>query len=137
MTDSPTLEKPCCAWEYIDKLQYIGYNDGMSDDTFVKMCRSCSTDCSTARRDQGLEEATRLLKALADETRLAIIQQLREQGEVCACDFQACCNLAQPTVSHHLKVLREAGFVHAEKRGLWVHYTLNEELFQIVRRWLP
>ena len=109
----------------------------MSDDTVVKMCRSCSAGGSTARRYQGLEEATRLLKALADETRLAIIQQLREQGEVCACDFQACCDLAQPTVSHHLKVLREAGLVHAEKRGLWVHYTLNEELFLIVRRWLP
>ena len=84
-----------------------------------------------------LEEAELLFKALADETRLAILRQLREQGEVCACDFQACCELAQPTVSHHLRVLREAGLVNTEKRGLWVHYTLNEARLVTARALLP
>ncbi len=97
----------------------------------------CGAHCSTERRYPETEEAARLFKALADETRLAILRQLREEGEVCACDFQACCTLAQPTVSHHLKVLREAGLVTAEKRGLWVHYRLNPAALERVRALLP
>ena len=68
---------------------------------------------------------------------MSIIRQLSEQSEVCACDFLACCDLAQPTVSHHLKVLREAGLVNTDKRGLWVYYTLNREKLGAVRAWLP
>lgn len=67
----------------------------------------------------------RLLQAAADPTRLAILRQLSDLDEVCACDFTACCDVAQPTVSHHLKVLREAGWVRAERRGSWVYYTLE------------
>jgi len=67
----------------------------------------------------------RLLQAAADPTRLAILRQLSGAGAVCACDFTACCDVAQPTVSHHLKVLREAGWVTTERRGSWVDYTLN------------
>ena len=92
--------------------------------------------CTTARRYAGLDEAARLFRALGDETRLAIVRQLRDEEEVCACDFLACCDLAQPTVSHHLKVLREAGLVTGEKRGLWVHYRLNPERLATVRTWL-
>jgi ArsR family transcriptional regulator len=84
-----------------------------------------------------LEEASLLFKALADETRLSILRQLREQEEVCACNFLACCDLAQPTVSHHLKVLREAGLVVGEKRGLWVYYRLNEAKMARLRQLLP
>lgn len=104
--------------------------------------RCCRTDETADRegcepRYAGLEAAAALFKALADESRLAILKQLREQGEVCACDFLACCALAQPTVSHHLKVLRRAGLVRAEKRGLWVYYTLNEEKLAALRRLMP
>ena len=84
-----------------------------------------------------LGEGAKLFKALADETRLAIIRQLRERGEVCACDFVECCDVAQPTVSHHLKVLREAGLVSGDKRGLWVYYRLEPEAFERVRGLLP
>ena len=62
---------------------------------------------------------------------------MREQGEVCVCDLRACCSLAQPTVSHHLKVLREAGLVIGDKRGLWVHYRLNPEKMERLRSLLP
>ncbi|MHB1416399.1 MAG: ArsR/SmtB family transcription factor [Chloroflexota bacterium] len=100
--------------------------------------RACGIDCSTAeRRYPETEEAALLFRALGDETRLTILRQLREQGEVCACDFVACCELAQPTVSHHLKVLREAGLVVGEKRGLWVHYRLNPERMARLRELLP
>jgi ArsR family transcriptional regulator len=68
-----------------------------------------------------------LLHALADPTRLAIVRQLAAEGECCVCDMTVCCNLTQPTVSHHLRVLREAGVVQAERRGTWAYYTLREE----------
>lgn len=98
----------------------------------------CSIEeCASERRYPGLEEAARLFKALANETRLAILKQLREQGEVCACDFLACCAVAQPTVSHHLKVLRDAGLVSAVKRGLWVHYKLNASKLEALKGMLP
>ncbi len=98
----------------------------------------CDADDPSAERlHPETAEAARLFHALADETRLAILKQLRDEGEVCACDFRACCTVAQPTVSHHLKVLREAGLVTAEKRGLWVHYQLNKESLERIRALLP
>ena len=66
-----------------------------------------------------------LFQALADPTRLGIVRQLSTESEVCACDFTACCDLAQPTVSHHLRVLREAGVISGERRGSWVFYRLT------------
>ena len=84
-----------------------------------------------------IEQDAKLLKALADETRLGIVLQLREQGEVCQCDFAACCTLQQPTVSHHLKVLREAGLVRSERRGLWIYYRIEPAALDRVRELLP
>lgn len=66
----------------------------------------------------------RLLQAIADPARLAIVRQLAGGTPVCACDFTSCCDVAQPTVSHHLKVLREAGWVTTERRGTWIYYSL-------------
>ena len=63
-----------------------------------------------------------MFKALSDPSRVAILRQLGEEGEVCACDLKACCTLAQPTVSHHLKVLRKAGLVSYERHGQWLYY---------------
>ena len=68
-----------------------------------------------------------LLQAAADPTRLSILRQLSSEGPVCACDFTACCEVSQPTVSHHLKVLREAGWVSGERRGTWIWYSLRPE----------
>ena len=68
-----------------------------------------------------------LLQGAADPTRLAILRQLAGGAEVCACDFTDCCDVAQPTVSHHLKVLREAGWVACERRGSNVWYWLRPE----------
>jgi ArsR family transcriptional regulator, arsenate/arsenite/antimonite-responsive transcriptional repressor len=68
-----------------------------------------------------------LLQATADPTRLSILRQLSCDGEVCACNFTDCCGVAQPTMSHHLKVLREAGWVTSERRGTWIWYSLVPE----------
>jgi ArsR family transcriptional regulator len=69
----------------------------------------------------------RLLQATADPTRLSILRELSVEGEVCACDFSDCCGVGQPTVSHHLRVLREAGWVTAERRGTWIWYAIRPE----------
>ncbi|HEX2142139.1 MAG TPA: metalloregulator ArsR/SmtB family transcription factor [Candidatus Limnocylindria bacterium] len=73
-----------------------------------------------------------LLQALADPVRLSIVRQLAACDQVCACDFTECCAVSQPTVSHHLKVLREAGVVTSERRGTYVYYALAPEF---ARRW--
>jgi len=79
----------------------------------------------TARTE--LDPDVRLLAALADPARLAIIRQLAASTETCACDLTSCCDVRQPTVSHHLRVLREAGLVTSERRGQWIFYRLAPE----------
>jgi ArsR family transcriptional regulator len=64
----------------------------------------------------------RLLHALADPTRLGIVRELGGGGTICACDFTATCGVSQPTVSHHLRILREAGLVTVSRRGVWAWY---------------
>jgi ArsR family transcriptional regulator, arsenate/arsenite/antimonite-responsive transcriptional repressor len=71
-----------------------------------------------------------LLHAAADPTRLSILRQLASGDGVCACDFTACCDVAQPTVSHHLKVLRDAGWVRSERRANFIYYYLRPEAFE-------
>ena len=68
-----------------------------------------------------------LLQAAADPTRLSILRQLSADGAVCACDFSDCCTVGQPTVSHHLRSLRIAGWVSTERRGTWIYYSLRPE----------
>ena len=71
-----------------------------------------------------------LLAALADPTRMEILRELAGSPEVCACDFTSCCDVSQPTVSHHLKVLRDAGAVHSERRGNRVYYRIAPNLIE-------
>jgi ArsR family transcriptional regulator, arsenate/arsenite/antimonite-responsive transcriptional repressor len=75
-----------------------------------------------------------LLAALADPTRMEIMRELAGQPEVCACDFTSCCSVSQPTVSHHLKVLRDAGAVTSERRGNWVFYQIAPNLTERLAR---
>jgi DNA-binding transcriptional ArsR family regulator len=76
---------------------------------------------------RALDPDIKLLQAAADPTRLAILRQLSAESEVCACDFNSCCEVGQPTVSHHLRVLREAGWVESERRGTWVWYSIRPD----------
>lgn len=100
-------------------------------------CDPCCQQASERQCDPALTAQAELFKALGDESRLAILHQLREQGATCATDLIACCAVAQPTVSHHLRVLRRAGLVRTEKRGLWVYFTLNEERLAALRAMIP
>jgi ArsR family transcriptional regulator len=63
-----------------------------------------------------------LLKALADPVRLRLMSLIASADEICVCDLTVGFNVSQPTISHHLKVLREAGLVDCERRGTWVYY---------------
>ena len=95
----------------------------------------------TRTRTTSLDPEVRLLAALADPTRLAIVRQLAQDMETCACDFTSCCDVGQPTVSHHLRVLREAGVVTSERRGQWIFYKLApetaEQLAAVARSLVP
>ena len=74
-----------------------------------------------------------LLRAIADPVRISILRQLASAPEsVCACDFTECCTVSQPTISHRLKVLREAGAVTSERRGTFIYYALSPDF---ARRW--
>lgn len=68
-----------------------------------------------------------LFRALSDPARLRILATLcRNEHEVCVCDFTSALDVNQPTVSHHLKVLKEAGLVTSVRRGTWVYYSLSD-----------
>jgi ArsR family transcriptional regulator len=83
----------------------------------------CCPPARVDRRDR-TDDAV-LFKALADPYRLTMLATLaRTDDEVCVCDFTAALPLEQPTVSHHLKILREAELVTSERRGTWVYYRL-------------
>ncbi|MFI6490367.1 ArsR/SmtB family transcription factor [Streptomyces sp. NPDC050564] len=73
--------------------------------------------------DQAVELA-RLFKALGDPVRLRLLSMIASQagGEVCVCDLTPAFDLSQPTISHHLKLLRQAGLIDCERRGTWVYY---------------
>jgi ArsR family transcriptional regulator, arsenate/arsenite/antimonite-responsive transcriptional repressor len=70
------------------------------------------------------EQVAPLLKALADPVRLRLMSLVasHEGGEACVCDLTDAFDLSQPTISHHLKVLHDAGLLDREKRGVWVYY---------------
>ena len=72
-------------------------------------------------------------RALADPTRVGIVNRLAAAPEVCVCDLTAAFELSQPTISHHLRVLREVGLVEVEKRGTWSYYRLVADAVEPLR----
>jgi ArsR family transcriptional regulator, arsenate/arsenite/antimonite-responsive transcriptional repressor len=83
---------------------------------------------------QRAQQTAEVLKALADPTRLQMILALRAADQpVCICDFTATFSLSQPTVSHHMGKLREAGLVESARQGIWAYYRLRHDLPPRVR----
>jgi len=83
---------------------------------------------------EAAEELARRFKALADPTRVAIANRLAGAGEVCVCELVAEFRLSQPTISHHLRVLREAGLVEVRRKGTWAYYRLVPEAVEGLAR---
>src|ERR687896_443047 len=90
--------------------------------------------------DLDRERAARLAqvaKALGDPIRMQLVDVLaKHAGKVCVCELVPLFDLSQPTVSHHLKVLREAGIVGSEREGLWAYYYVDSEALEELSAWL-
>jgi ArsR family transcriptional regulator len=105
--------------------------------------QSCCATVLPRLNDEAAKTAADLLKALADPTRLQILDILvQHTGLVCVCDLEGVVGLPdpqtgqrpkQPTISHHLRVLREAGLVGYEKQGVWAYYFVHRERLAEVR----
>ena len=83
--------------------------------------------------EEARDELAARFKALADPTRVAIVNRLAAAPEVCVCDLTDAFELSQPTISHHLRILREAGLVEASRRGTWAYYRLVPEAVESLR----
>jgi ArsR family transcriptional regulator len=79
------------------------------------------------------ERAALVFKALSDPNRLVIIDMIKYE-EKCACKILEALNLTQPTLSHHMKILCDAGLVNARREGKWMHYSINYDLFKEVKK---
>lgn len=88
----------------------------------------CADGISAPLPRDTAERLAQLLKAVADPTRLQLLALIRatEGGSACVCDLTAPLGLSQPTVSHHLKVLTEAGVLTRERRGVWAWYAIDQ-----------
>jgi ArsR family transcriptional regulator len=99
---------------------------GQADDV-----EGCCPGLLTAPLDEGQAiELSKVFKALGDPVRLRLLSMIasRAGGEVCVCDLTPAFDLSQPTVSHHLKLLRQAGLIDCERRGTWVYYWLLPQM---------
>jgi ArsR family transcriptional regulator len=93
----------------------------------VETVACCSPFLREPLSQSQAEQIAPLLKALADPVRLRLLSIVasHEGGEACVCDLTECFELSQPTISHHLKVLHEAGLLDREKRATWVYYRVR------------
>ena len=83
------------------------------------------------------ERMASIAKALGDPIRLQLVDVLRKHaGKVCVCELVPLFDISQPTLSHHLRKLREAGIVDAERRGLWAYYYVVPEALEELSTWL-
>lgn len=83
------------------------------------------------------ERMAAIAKALGDPVRVQLVDVLRKHaGKVCVCELVPLFDLSQPTVSHHLKVLREAGIVGSERQGLWAYYYVIPDALEELSAWL-
>ena len=97
----------------------------------VKRCRRCCAPlASEPLSPGGADELAPLFKAVADPMRLRLLSLIacHDGGESCVCDLLEAFDVTAPSVSYHLKVLREAGLISSERRGTWVYYRVNPEV---------
>ncbi len=95
----------------------------------ISAAASCAPIFETALDADEAERLAAALKVVADPTRLRLLSLIQAQpdGETCQCNLTEPLGLGQPTVSHHLKVLRDAGLIEREQRGNWAYYRINRE----------
>ncbi|HEX4755146.1 MAG TPA: metalloregulator ArsR/SmtB family transcription factor [Candidatus Dormibacteraeota bacterium] len=104
------------------------------DVTVPERVKGCCQVVAPPLADERAAELAGMHRALADPTRIQMVHILAAASEpVCVCDFTAAFDLGQPTISHHLAKLREAGLVTSVKRGIWAFYQLNPSMSEAGR----
>jgi ArsR family transcriptional regulator len=98
-------------------------------DDVVACCAPMGVEPMSAKQ---AEQVAGLMKALSDPIRLRLMSMIAAAEETCVCDLTAPFAVSQPTISHHLKVLREAGLVDCERRGTWVWYRAQRDALDAV-----
>lgn len=98
-------------------------------DEAIACCAPIGVDPMSAEQ---ADAVVGLLKALAEPVRLRLMSLIAATDEACVCDLTTPFDLSQPTISHHLRVLREAGLVESERRGTWVWYRARREALDAV-----
>lgn len=100
--------------------------------TLEPVSACCPSGLTTPMDRATADRLARLLKAVADPARLQLLALIKSSpaGESCVCDLTVPLALAQPTVSHHLRVLTQAGLLTRRHRGTWAYYSVNEERLQ-------
>jgi ArsR family transcriptional regulator len=113
----------------IDICQYRCMSNSLALLTPADSAACCSPLSAQPMTIAEAEQVAPLMKALADPVRLRLMSLVasHEGGEACVCDLNDAFNLTQPTISHHMKVLRAAGLVDREKRGVWVYYRIRPQ----------
>lgn len=92
----------------------------------------CSPIGRQAMAPEEAEAVATMLKALADPVRLRLMSLIAGADEACVCDLTAPFDVSQPTISHHLRVLRDAGLVVSERRGTWVYYRARRDALDAI-----
>ncbi len=96
----------------------------------IDISQCCADGLRVPLDRETADSLAQVLKAVADPARLQLLSLVREAGDACACDLTAPLGLSQPTVSHHLKVLTQAGLLEREQRGQWAWFSVNEDRLQ-------
>jgi ArsR family transcriptional regulator, arsenate/arsenite/antimonite-responsive transcriptional repressor len=94
----------------------------------------CPSVIDTPLGEEEAEDLGRVLRALGDPVRLRLISLVASQPEICSCDLERPLGKSQPTISHHTKVLAEAGLLIGEKRGHWMWWRVDETRFATIRK---
>ncbi|HYH72521.1 MAG TPA: metalloregulator ArsR/SmtB family transcription factor [Nocardioides sp.] len=115
---------------HIDICQYRSVSKSQLTLTPVETAACCSPLMREPLSSEQADRLAPLLKALADPVRLRLVSIVAasEGGEACVCDLNDAFELSQPTISHHLKVLHDAGLLDRTKRGVWVYYAVRREV---------
>jgi len=103
-----------------------------SSATSEEICRASLTEAPLSEPDA--TELAAVLAAISDPTRLRLLSIVASKEEVCSCDLERPLERSQPTISHHTKVLSEAGLITSEKRGRWTWWRVDSERLGAVRR---
>src|ERR1700748_1094127 len=119
----------------IDICQYRPVSIPLTVVSPAETAACCAPLTAQPRSREQAEQVAPLLKALADPVRLRLLSLVasHEGAEACICDLNDAFDLSQPTISHHLKVLHEAGLVDRDKRGVWAYYRARTEALASLR----